>query len=129
MGVGDWEQKSKVVWIYPREQGMLRDISIINKNFGKKGRKNYEICKENQGRKSKSLKYEIKTWLYMGQKQLNMGNPLGGLPVHASEKNVCHFYSAFLNKGCKSFIDTLACFIYQNACWSQNLMLIKVEKS
>lgn len=52
-GLGTKEQSSLS---FPREQGMLRDISIINKNFGKKGRKNYEICNENQGRKSKSLK-------------------------------------------------------------------------
>ena len=43
-------------------------------------------------------------------RQLNMGNPVGGLPVHANEKNVCHLYSAFLSKGCKSFFDTFSMF-------------------
>ena len=39
-------------------------------------------------------------------RQLNMGNPVEGLPVHANEKNVCHLFSAFFNERFKSVFDT-----------------------
>ena len=44
-----------------------------------------------------------------------MGNPLGGPPIHATEKNICHLYIAFLDKGCKSRFDTISMF-YKSKC-------------
>ena len=47
----------------------------------------------------------------MGEMYCNMVNPLAGLPyIHVNEKNVCHLYSAFLKKGCKSCFDTISMF-------------------
>ena len=63
-----------------------------------------------------------------GGRQLNIGNPLGGLPVYANEKNVCHLYPARLNKGCNSFFD-FSLFYSSKRQLVTNLMLIKVKKS
>ena len=80
----------------------------MNKNFGKKGK---QIMKRGS-RKIKQIFKGIKTWLNMGGgRQMNMGNPLGGLPVYMPMKRIfATFIQPFLMRVLNRFLIPLSCF-------------------